>query len=54
MFYFIRWEFLGIDFMLFVEMLLVLEIIVGVYILWFEIVIFNELLWRISIDLRVW
>lgn len=54
MFYFIRWEFLGIDFMLFVKMLLVIEIIVGVYILWFEIVIFNELLWRISIDLRVW
>lgn len=54
MFYFIGWEFLGIDFMLFVKMLLVIEIIVGVYILWFEIVIFNDLLWRISIDLRVW
>lgn len=35
-------------------MLLVLEIIVGVYILWLEIVIFNDLLWRISIDPRVW
>lgn len=33
MFYFIRGEFLGIDFMLFVKMLLVIEIIVGVYIL---------------------
>lgn len=33
MFYFIRGEFLVIDFMLFVKMLLVIEIIVGVYIL---------------------
>lgn len=33
--------------MLLVEMLLVIEIIVGVCISWLEIVTFNDLLWKI-------